>query len=81
MIGENKLIPDFLKPENIIIDPEMEKFGTAIEKYEKHFGEGLNIESYIWSVKEWCKSVDICIKEEKTLDELLGEEHDPEADE
>lgn len=81
MIGENKLIPDFLKPENIIIDPEMEKFGTAIEKYEKHFGEGLNTESYIWSVKEWCKIVDICIKEEKTLDELLGEEHAPEADE
>lgn len=39
MIGENKMIPDFLKPENIIIDPEMEKFGAAIEKYEKHFGK------------------------------------------
>lgn len=39
MIGENKMIPDFLKPENIIIDPEMEKFGAAIEKYEKHLGK------------------------------------------
>ena len=81
MIGENKFIPDFLKPENIIIDPEMEKFGAAVERYEKHFGEGVNTESYTWPIKEWSRIVDICIKEEKTLDELLGEEHDPEADE
>lgn len=65
MIGENKFIPDFLKPENIIIDPEMEKFGAAIEKYEKHFGEGLNTESYIWSVKEWCKIVDIVLRKKR----------------
>lgn len=48
---------------------------------KKHFGEGVNTESYTWPIKEWSRIVDICIKEEKTLDELLGEEYDPEADE
>ena len=83
MIGENEMIPDFLRRENktMKVDPDVEKMGIAVERYEKHFGEGLNTESYIWSVKEWCKIVDICIKEEKTLGELLGEEHNPEADE
>lgn len=75
------MIPDFLKLENIIIDPEMEKFGVTIEKYEKHFGEGVNTESYTWTIKEWSEIVDICIREEKTLDELLGEKYDLGADE
>ena len=83
MIGENRMIPDFLRRENktMKVDPDVEKMGIAVERYEKHFGEGVNTESYTWPIKEWSRIVDICIKEEKTLDELLGEEHDPEADE
>lgn len=83
MIGANEMIPDFLRRENktMKVDPNVEKMGIAVERYEKHFGEGVNTESYTWPIKEWSRIVDICIKEEKTLDELLGDEHDPEADE
>ena len=61
------MIPDFLRRENktMKLDPDVEKMGIAVERYEKHFGEGLNTESYIWSVKEWCKIVDIVLRKKR----------------
>ncbi len=35
------MIPDFLRRENktMKVDPDVEKMGIAVERYEKHFGE------------------------------------------
>ena len=74
------MIPDFLRRENRKNDPEGEKMMEAIEKYENHFGEGLNTEDYMWSQKEWVEIINICIQQNKTLDEFLEIEYDSEDD-
>ncbi len=42
------MIPDFLRRKNktMEVDPDVEKMGITVERYEKHFGEGVNTESY-----------------------------------
>ena len=74
------MIPEFLRRENREVSQEDEKMMDAIERYEKHFGEGLNTEPSSWSDEEWCKIIEICINKNQKLDDLLGIKDDPDDD-
>ena len=74
------MIQDFLRRENRKDNPVSKKMIAAINKYEAHFGKGLNTEPSSWSEREWIKIIDICIEENMTLDELISREYGSDDD-
>ena len=67
-------IPDFLKRENApMVDDVYEEFDRVLKEYEKVFGSSVTTECHYLSWKEWTELLRICIKENKTYEELTGD--------
>ena len=76
------MIPDFLKRENRAGPGGLElRFSDAVKRYHEHFkNDGLMTEASSMSCREWIELIDECIKKNMPIEELLGEEYDPECD-
>lgn len=71
-------IPEFLKGNEQSL--EEDEMYQAHQRYMKHFGNGVNTESYQFSSEQWVQLLNMCIEEDTPLHELLGEEDDDEDD-
>lgn len=65
-------IPKFLRrtPENE--KKELSRFANLIDIYESKFHDFPPTEPSVWEEELWCVILEMCIKEDKTVDELLG---------
>lgn len=65
------MIPEFLKREN---QPKGENIlNKKVREYIDHFGDGVITEPSTWTEEEWVEILDMCIKENKKLEEYIGE--------
>ena len=71
------MIPVFLKRENK--PKEKSIFKEKLKEYMEHFGDGVITEPSTWTEEEWIAILDMCIKENKKLEEYIGE-YDLKAD-
>lgn len=65
-------IPKFLRrtPENE--KKELSRFAKLIDIYRSKFHDSPPTEPSDWEEELWCGILEMCIKEDKTVDELLG---------
>lgn len=73
------MIPEFLKREN---HPKIERnaMDDALERYEQHFGNGVNTEPSSWTDQQWADILNLCVEEDVTFEEMFGIEYDDDTD-
>lgn len=75
------MIPDFLKRENRKKPDETSiQLKEAYTKYKEHFGVGMNTEPSPFSAVEWVEIINECLEKNITVEEILGNQYNPDDD-